>query len=166
MTDLVEYLNKAAAALYLAVDQVVADELSPRLNEAATALEAQTKEIEALKETVAHLNWGIESLRAEAADWDEQYVELEARAEAAVRQAKQADACCDSYVNENQKLHDRMEAAERERDEARAALKAFTSIPLAHTNDIDDSATVFEYDGGAITLGDLRRAARAVIEKE
>lgn len=162
MTDLVERLRDYAAQ----VEEVAHQRVAECMREAATALEAQTKEIEALKETVAHLNWGIESLRAEAADWDEQYVELEARAETAERQAKQAEACCDSYVNENQKLHDRMEAAERERDEARAALKAFTSIPLAHTNDIDDSATVFEYDGGAITLGDLRRAARAVIEKE
>ena len=65
-SDLVEYLNKAAAALYLAVDQVVADELSPRLNEAATALEAQAKEIEALRadlESYAHLTMKEEDCR-------------------------------------------------------------------------------------------------------
>lgn len=76
MTDLVEYLNKAAAALYLAVDQVVADDLSPRLNEAATALEAQAKELAAL--------------RAAYACASELLTEAIARAEAAERERDEA----------------------------------------------------------------------------
>lgn len=41
--------------------------------------------------------------------------------------------------------------------EARKVIEPFALVPLAYTDDIDDSATVFEYEGGAITLGDLRR---------
>jgi len=36
------------------------------------------------------------------------------------------------------------------------ALKLFTRVPLAHTDDISDDAVVFEYDGGSIKLGHLR----------
>jgi hypothetical protein len=42
------------------------------------------------------------------------------------------------------------------------ALEPFARIPLAHTDDIDDSANVFEYEGGAIHLGDLRRVHQAL----
>ena len=42
------------------------------------------------------------------------------------------------------------------------ALEPFACIPLSFTDDIDDSATVFEYEGGAITLGDLRRVHTAL----
>jgi len=41
-------------------------------------------------------------------------------------------------------------------------LEPFARIPLSHTDDIDDSATVFKYEGGAITLGDLRRVHAAL----
>lgn len=38
-----------------------------------------------------------------------------------------------------------------------AALEPFGRVPLVCTEGIDDSATVFEFEGGEITLGDLRR---------
>jgi hypothetical protein len=47
-------------------------------------------------------------------------------------------------------------AAEASLAEAMKVIEPFARIPLAFTDDIDDSATVFEFEGGVITLGHLR----------
>lgn len=104
-----------------------------------------------------------------------------ARAETAERQAKQAEACCDSYANENQKLHDRLETADlvftdvcdelgckydneaaleavaelkRERDEARAALQKIVAIPNR------------EYGSDWKEIEEAREIARSVTGKD
>lgn len=42
------------------------------------------------------------------------------------------------------------------------ALEPFGRVPLLCTEGIDDSATVFEFEGGQISLGDLRRVHAAL----
>jgi hypothetical protein len=114
---------------------------------------------------------------------------------AALRErVKQAEACCDSYADENQKLHDRAETAERrvaelerERDEARAALrrlvnaKALAGVralvagwngegrdePYKERHPARLGATLPKTNCGAVyELDEALTAARAVIEKE
>ena len=50
--DLIDYLERAAVAVHIAVDAVVADDLSPKLTAAAEAIRRLTARVEELEEIV------------------------------------------------------------------------------------------------------------------
>ena len=136
---------------------------------AATALEAKEAEIAALKWANKVYSEQTEELEARAETAERRVAELEASA-LAVENAKlkqwielhRGDTL--SLSNEVDHFREELAEAERERDEARAALKAFLPDPTMMDilwGDMDDEAT------GTHTMKLKHfRAARAVIEKE
>jgi hypothetical protein len=62
------------------------------------------------------------------------------------------------YANKD----DLIKAQASDIERLRAALKPFTKVPLDHTADIGDGATVMQYEGGELTLGDFRQAHTAM----
>ncbi len=81
--------------------------------------------------------------------------------------ARDADTVCDSYVAENQRLFDRAEAAESERDALRKALEPFAAWVTKLDRDFrdeDDDTIAGGFKGATVTFGDLR-AARALTAK-
>jgi len=100
----------------------------------------------------------IEAKEAEIARLSKALSESEAeRAEDSARLKVQRD----NALLDMEEFMKRTEATESRLSEAMKVIEPFTRIPLAFTDDIDDSATVFEFEGGAITLGDLRRVHAA-----
>src|SRR5687768_16174004 len=135
--------------------------------QAATAIEPKDKELAALRKNNEHAAGHLIDLLARAETAERRVTDLEEVLADKRRLAREINIALhgEDGAAKQASLVDLVHPARqlrRERDEAREALKPFTHIPLAYTDDIDDSATVFEYEGGAITLGDLRRAARAI----
>jgi hypothetical protein len=84
--DLIEWLNKASVAIYAATDGPVADDISPKLREAASRLAALQSErdyaVGAMREAREYLN--IETTHAREAE--AQVAALQQRVEALERE--------------------------------------------------------------------------------
>jgi chromosome segregation ATPase len=80
IAGLIDYLRKAAMALYLAVDQTVANDLSPKIEDAATQLDSLLKERDALQARVKELEGFCDKAIASRLAWRRQAEEAESRA--------------------------------------------------------------------------------------
>lgn len=120
--ELVDYLRRAAAAVYIAMDRVAADDLSPRLKEAAAEIDRLRAEVERLhravgQETERGNRW---QTRADSRGW-----KLRRTRAALVRERAVTDQLAEAVLLHVARTGWGSEGAERQ---VRAALAAVVAL--------------------------------------